>query len=63
MGRGFSLDLIQDSVLLSVAASECGRVTALVVHPLNEQHVSFYEKAGLLRSPQLSPIAMMLPLA
>lgn len=61
-GQGLSLDLIQDAVLRSLAASEAVASTALVVHPLNEQLVGLYEKAGFLRSPQVSPIAMMLPL-
>lgn len=60
-GTGLSMDLIQDAVLRSLAASEEVASTALVVHPLSDRLVSLYEKAGFLRCPQLSPITMMLP--
>ncbi|MNT69824.1 hypothetical protein D3C71_1642360 [compost metagenome] len=60
-GTGLSLDLIQDAVLRALAASEEVASTALVVHPLNDQLVGLYEKAGFLRCPQISPITMMLP--
>jgi hypothetical protein len=48
-------------MLQRAASGEVGS-TALVVHPLNERLVTLYEKAGFIRSPQLSPITMMLPL-
>lgn len=60
-GTGLSLDLIQDAALRALAASEDVASTALVVHPLNEQLVKLYEKAGFIRCPALSPITMMLP--
>ncbi|MFJ2365945.1 GNAT family N-acetyltransferase [Pseudomonas sp. NPDC087697] len=60
-GTGLSLDLIQDAVLRALTASEDVASTALVVHPLNDRLVGLYEKAGFLRSPQLSSITMMLP--
>ncbi|WP_095148177.1 hypothetical protein [Pseudomonas sp. Irchel s3a18] len=60
-GTGLSLDLIQDAVLRALTASEEVASTALVVHPLNERLVGLYEKAGFIRSPQLSAITMMLP--
>lgn len=60
-GTGLSLDLIQDAVLRALTVSEEVASTALVVHPLNEQLVGLYEKAGFIRSPQISAITMMLP--
>jgi GNAT superfamily N-acetyltransferase len=60
-GTGLSLDLIQDAVLRALTASEEVASTALVVHPLNDRLVGLYEKAGFIRSPQLSTITMMLP--
>lgn len=61
-GTGLSIDLLRDAIIRAIAASGEVGSTALVVHPLNERLVALYEKAGFIRSPQLSPITMMLPL-
>lgn len=60
-GIGLSLDLLRDAVIRALTASNEVASTALVVHPLNDRLVTFYEKAGFIRCPQLSPITMMLP--
>ncbi|VVP95003.1 hypothetical protein [Pseudomonas fluorescens] len=54
-------DLLRDAIIRTIAAASEVGTTALVVHPLNERLVTLYEKAGVIRSPQLSPITMMLP--
>jgi predicted GNAT family N-acyltransferase len=60
-GTGLSLDLLKDAIIRSIAASSDVASTALVVHPLTDRLVTFYEKAGFIRCPQLSPVTMMLP--
>ena len=60
-GTGLSYDLLEDAIHRALSASEEIASTALVVHPLNERLVRFYEKAEFIRCPQLSPISMMLP--
>ncbi|WP_426235368.1 hypothetical protein [Pseudomonas sp. TWP3-2] len=62
-GQGFAVDLLQDAIERSIAASEAVGSCAIIVHPLNEQLTNFYIKyAGFLRCPEISPITLMLPL-
>jgi hypothetical protein len=61
LGRMGVCKTLQGTVICALAAAEDVASTALVVHPLNEQLVGLYEKAGFLRCPQISPITMMLP--
>lgn len=60
-GTGLSLDLLKDAIIRAIAASSDVASTALLVHPLTDRLVGYYEKGGFIRCPQLSPITMMLP--
>ncbi|EJN31345.1 hypothetical protein PMI35_01480 [Pseudomonas sp. GM78] len=60
-GTGLSLDLLKDAIIRAISASSDVASTALLVHPLTDRLVGYYEKAGFIRCPQLSPITMMLP--
>ncbi|WP_434768048.1 hypothetical protein [Pseudomonas triticicola] len=62
-GQGYAVDLLHDAMLRAVIASETVASSAVVVHPLTERLEQFYAKhAGFQRSPDLSPMTMMVSL-
>lgn len=61
-GQGFALDMLQDALTRAIIASETVASAAVLVHPLTERLAAFYEKAGFQRSPDLSPLTMMVSL-
>lgn len=62
-GQGYAVDLLHDAMMRAVIASETVASSAVVVHPLTERLEQFYAKhAGFQRSPDLSPMTMMVSL-
>lgn len=61
-GFGFAEGLLKDAIRRVVASSEDVATSAVLVHPLNESLVTFYEKHGFVRCPVISPLTMMLSL-
>lgn len=62
-GQGYAVDLLHDAMMRVVIASETVASSAVVVHPLTERLEQFYAKhAGFQRSPDLSPMTMMVSL-
>jgi len=62
-GQGYAVDLLHDAMMRAVIASEAVASSAVVVHPLTERLEQFYAKhAGFQRSPDLSPMTMMVSL-
>lgn len=60
-GQGIGRALLKDALLRTLQAADTIGVRALLIHALDEEAATFYEKFGFARSP-MDPLVLMMPL-